>query len=389
MIRPLASRDPGAVREALVRRGLDEDLAVRAAQGLRTVSILVDSLEEDSQKALTSTALLRGVEVVSGSGWVALSGSLTQLAGISRAGSNSLPTILTRELGSYLHKITNLPEKWLTCRGPVTIDKPIVAGIVNVTPDSFSDGGKYLCPNDAIEHAENLLTAGADMIDMGAESTRPGQPAVVPAEEEWQRLQPVLTELVRGHPAIPVSVDTVKATVAERAIDAGAWAVNDVSALRLDPTIADVCSESGAGLILNHSRGTFSEMAGYEHADYEDVAADVARELMAAVDTAEGRGVTRDQIVLDPGLGFGKTPEQNWELLRELPFLASLGLPLMVGPSRKRLLGAITGKDTANRDNATAAACIAAFLGGAYLFRVHDVERVKESLVVAEALRSS
>jgi dihydropteroate synthase len=227
------------------------------------------------------------------------------------------------------------------------------------------------------------------MVDMGAESTRPGRPAVVPAEEEWQRLKPVLSELVRRHPTVPMSVDTVKAAVAERAVDAGAWAVNDVSALRLDPRIANVCAGSGAGLVLNHSRGSFSEMAGYEHAEYDDVTADVARELMVAVEVAEGRGVARDQIVLDPGLGFAKTPEQNWEVLRELPLLASLGLPVMVGPSRKRFLGAITGKNTADRDTATAAACVAAFLGGTYLFRVHDVERVKESLVVAEALRST
>jgi len=130
-------------------------------------------------------------------------------------------------------------------------------------------------------------------------------------------------------------------------------------------------------------------MAGYEHAEYDDVTADVAGELMTAVGVAEGFGVSRGHIVLDPGLGFGKTPEQNRELFREMPLLASLGFPIMVGPSRKRFLGAITGKDATDRDTATAAACIAAFLGGAYLFRVHDVERVKESLVVAEALRST
>lgn len=389
MIRPLASRDPGAIREALVRRGIDEGRAVLAAQGLRATTLLIDSLDEESHEALTKTALLRGIEVVSGRGWVALSGSFTQLAGLARAGPNTLPVSLTRELGTYLHDITNLPRKWVTARGPVAIDKPIVVGIVNVTPDSFSDGGNYLEAGSAIAHVERLLEAGADMIDIGAESTRPGQPSAVPAEEEWQRLRPVLAELVRSFPNVPLSVDTVKASVAERAVDAGAWAVNDVSALRLDPEIAEVCADSGAGLVLNHSRGSFSEMAGYEHAEYDDVTAEVARELMTAVGVAEGLGVSRDHIVLDPGLGFGKTPEQNCELFRELPLLASLGLPIMVGPSRKRFLGAITGKDTADRDTATAAACIAAFLGGAYLFRVHDVERVKESLVVAEALRST
>jgi dihydropteroate synthase len=368
---------------------MDDGRAMLAAQGLRAFTLLFDSLDDISHDALTNTALLRGVEVVSGDGWVALSGSLTQFAGLARAGSNTLPASLTRELGAFLNGITNVPRTWSTARGAVAVDKPLVAGIVNVTPDSFSDGGRYLRPEVAIAHVERLIEAGADMIDVGAESTRPGQPAVVPVEEEWLRLQPVVDELVRRHPTVPLSVDTVKAVIAERALEAGVWAVNDVSALRLDPRIADVCAACGAGLVLNHSRGSFSEMAGYEHAKYDDVTVDVASELMAAVDIAEGRGVERNQIVIDPGLGFAKTPEQNWELLRELPFLSSLGFPIMVGPSRKRFLGAITGKDATDRDTATAAACIAAFFGGAYLFRVHDVGRVKESLVVAEALRST
>jgi dihydropteroate synthase len=164
--------------------------------------------------------------------------------------------------------------------------------------------------------------------------------------------------------------------------------VNDVSALRLDPRIAEVSADAGAGLILSHSRGSFSEMAGYDYATYSDVTRETANELMAAVALAEDCGVERKQIVIDPGLGFAKTPEQCEEVLRGLPILASLGLPVLVGPSRKRFLGTITGRETHDRDSATAAACVAAFLGGAYLFRVHDVARVKESLAVAEALRS-
>jgi len=271
----------------------------------------------------------------------------------------------------------------------VVLDRPRVVGILNVTPDSFSDGGEYLNPEAALSHADKLIEAGADMVDVGAESTRPGQPGLVPVEEEWQRLGPVLSELVIRHPTVPLSVDTVKSVIAERALDAGAWVVNDVSALRLDARIADVCASRNAGLVLNHSRGSFFEMAGYEHAAYEAVASEVADELLMAVELAEGRGVTRDRIVLDPGLGFAKTPEQNREVFRDLPMLTSLGFPIMVGPSRKRFLGVITGKETNDRDVATAAACIAAFLAGAYLFRVHDVGRVKESLAVAEALRST
>lgn len=281
------------------------------------------------------------------------------------------------------------PPSWHTARGPIALDKPMVVGIVNVTPDSFSDGGKYLDPREAVEHAGALVEAGADMIDIGAESTRPGCPEVVPPEVEWKRLQSVISEFVRQHPTVPLSVDTVKAAVAERALDAGVWVVNDVSTLREDPRIADVCAESGAGLILNHSRGSFQEMAGYEYAEYEDVVAEVASELLNAVHEAEGCGMERNQVVLDPGLGFSKTPDQNCEVLRGLPALVALGIPVMVGPSRKRFLGVITGKGVTDRDNATAAACVAAFFAGAYLFRVHDVATVKESLVVAETLRSA
>ena len=389
MIRPLASRESGAIREALVRRGIEQSLAVSIAQGLRVFTLVFDSLDADSHESLAKTALLRGLDVVTGDGWLVLSGSSARLAGLARADPAVVPAPLTCELGTYLRIAADEHRTWRTGRGSVPVDKPVVVGIVNVTPDSFSDGGKYLLPDAAIAHAERLIEAGADMIDVGAESTRPGRPAVVPVEEEWQRLRPVLDELIRRHPTVPVSVDTVKSTIAERALSAGVWAVNDVSALRLDPRMADVCAAHGAGLVLNHSRGSFSEMAGYQHATYDDVTFDVANELLAAVEAAEDCGLNRDQIVLDPGLGFAKTPEQNCAVLRELPVLAATGLPIMVGPSRKRFLGTITGKDVSDRDTATAAACVAALFGGAYLFRVHDVARVRQSLVVAEALRSA
>jgi dihydropteroate synthase len=367
---------------------MDEGDAISTARGLRVLTLLLDSLDDDSYDVLTRTAFLRGVDVVSGEGWVVLSGSTSRLAGLARAGADTLPELLAQELGACLRRVTEEHRTWRMERGSMTVDKPIVVGILNVTPDSFSDGGNYLDPDLAFSHAEELLEAGADMIDVGAESTRPGRPMTVPVEEEWQRLQQVLNRLARSFPSVPVSVDTVKSEIADRALDAGAWAVNDVSALRLDPRIAGVCADAGAGLILSHSRGSFSEMAGYDHASYGDVTIETANELLAAVELAEGSGVTREQIVIDPGLGFAKTPEQSCEVVRGLPLLASLGLPIMVGPSRKRFLGTITGRDTPDRDAATGAACVAAFFGGAYLFRVHDVVSVKESLAVAAALRS-
>ncbi|MBI2615382.1 MAG: dihydropteroate synthase [Gemmatimonadetes bacterium] len=278
---------------------------------------------------------------------------------------------------------------WEMRRGVVSLEQPVVVGILNVTPDSFSDGGRHLEPDRALAHAEALVADGAAMLDLGAESTGPGSRGPVPAEEEWRRLEPVLTGVVLRFPQVPVSVDTVKAATARRALEVGAWAINDVSALRLDLGVADACAAHGAGLILMHSRGAVRTMATYQHATYQDVTAEVSRELQAAVTLAEQRGVPRGRIVLDPGLGFSKTPEQSYQVLGGLPALARLGLPVMIGPSRKRFLGAATGRDVAERDVATAAACAIGWLLGARLFRVHAVAPTRDALAVAHAARLS
>ena len=227
------------------------------------------------------------------------------------------------------------------------------------------------------------------MLDLGAESTRPGRPEAVPADEEWARLGPVLEGVVRRHPQVPVSVDTTKAETARRALEAGAWVINDVSGLRFDPAMAATCAEHDAGLVLMHSRGDLTDMASYDHATYGDLTLDVRRELTEAVNRAESDGVRPERIVVDPGLGFAKTPEQNLRLLRELDELTVLGFPIMVGPSRKRFLGDVTGTGVHDRDLATAAACVCAYLGGASLFRVHAVEPTREALAVAHAVWSA
>ncbi len=389
MIRPLASREPGAVREALVRRGFPKNRAISAAEGLRPVTLVFEEISAATSERVSRIALFCGLDVVSGDDWALISGSATRIGALTRSGANDLPQSLMEEIFDYLRSIETWRGLWRTARGTVGFGGPRVVGILNVTPDSFSDGGMFLDPVDAISHAGELVEAGADMIDVGGESTRPGNPGGISVEEEWNRMREVIGALARDHPTLPVSVDTVKSEIARRALDAGAWVVNDVSTLRLDPAIAEVCAEYEAGLVLNHSRGSFSDMAGYEEADYHDVTAETAGELLAAVEVAVDRGMTREQIVLDPGLGFAKTPEQSFELLRELPYLVSFGLPVMVGPSRKRFLGTITGRDVAERDTATAAACVAAFLRGAHLFRVHNVRQVKEALAVAEKVRSA
>ena len=279
------------------------------------------------------------------------------------------------------------PRAWETARGPLVLDRPLIVGILNVTPDSFSDGGRFLAPSAALDHAEEVLAAGAGMLDVGAESTRPGA-APVGADEEWRRLAPVLEGLARRFPDVPVSVDTTRAATAVRALEAGAWVINDVSALRLDPDLAEVCARHDAGLVLMHSRGSVSEIATYRWAQYDDVATAVASELSQAVDGAVSRGVGRDHLVVDPGLGFAKTPEHSLVALRDLSVLADLGLPIMIGPSRKRFLGAVTGRDVAARDVATAAACALGYLLGASLFRVHAVQPARDALAVAYALLS-
>jgi dihydropteroate synthase len=365
---------------------VDPVRADAAAHGLRPLAVVVDDVDEATRELVAEAAQRGGIECLTGDGWVLLAAGAARLAGMARPGHTALPPEVAEALGRFVQGAFDTPEAWPTCRGTVALDEPVVVGILNVTPDSFSDGGRYLDSASALEHAARLIEDGADVIDVGAESTRPGQPTPVSAEEEWSRLEPVLRGMVQRYPDLPLSVDTVKADTAARALDAGAWAINDVSGLRLDPRIADVCAEHSAGLVLMHSRGGTSDMASYEHAAYSSVADEVVRELEAAVSTAVERGVARERIVLDPGLGFAKKPQHNYEILRNLPRLAALGHPVMVGPSRKRFLGAVTGKETDERDPATAAACVAAYALGASLFRVHAVAPTREALTVAHAV---
>lgn len=282
-----------------------------------------------------------------------------------------------------------MPARWPMARGVVSLERPVIVGVLNVTPDSFSDGGRHSDPDRALAHAETLVEEGADMLDVGAESTRPGRPAPVPADEEWRRLAPVLAGLARRLPHVPLSVDTVKADVARRALDAGAWAINDVSGLRLDPGVAEACAAAGAGLVLMHSRGSVTTMATDDHAVYTSVTAEVVGELRDALARAASLGVVGERTVLDPGLGFAKRPAHSYRILRRLPAVVALGRPVMVGPSRKRFLGAVTGRDVHERDVATAAACLAAFELGARLFRVHAPAPVRDVLAVAQAVRSA
>ena len=265
---------------------------------------------------------------------------------------------------------------WRTRRGPVRLSRPLVMGILNTTPDSFSDGGVHVSVETAAAHARRMIAEGADWIDVGGESTRPGA-APVPAEEELRRVVPVV-RAIRHFSDIPISVDTSKASVADAALESGADAVNDVTALA-DPEMADVVRESGAGVVLMHGRGTPRTMDALTTYGPEGVAAAVGRELLARVDTALGAGIAREAICLDPGFGFAKTNEQNEELLRDLGRVAALGFPLLVGVSRKRFIAArmaARGEDPDPpdvRDAESAAVAAEAVRLGAHIVRVHNV----------------
>jgi len=266
------------------------------------------------------------------------------------------------------------------------LGRPLVMGVVNVTPDSFSDGGRFLDPETAVAHGLALAAQGADLLDVGGESTRPGSEPV-DAAEELRRVLPVVEALAR-RAGVPVSIDTTKAVVAERAAAAGARLVNDISGLRFDPELADVVRARDLGLVLMHSRGRPKDMQDAPR--YDDVLDEVTRELDQALDRAAARGVPREATILDPGLGFAKRVQDNLALLAGVPLLrARLGRPLLVGPSRKSFVGAVTGAAVGDRLAGTLAALAAAVLGGADLVRVHDVREARQAADVAAAIRAA
>jgi len=265
--------------------------------------------------------------------------------------------------------------------------KTLVMGVLNVTPDSFSDGGKFLNVRQAVEHALQMQRDGADIIDIGAESTRPGSDEI-PVAEELARLLPIL-ESLRGKLKIPTSVDTQKAAVAEIAIGAGAAMINDVSGLRHDPRLAEVVAHHAVPLVLMHMRGTPRTMQKLPFAKY--VMKDVVNGLKKSVSIARKAGVAKSKIIVDPGIGFGKSSEQNYELLAKLGEIAKLGYPLLVGTSRKGFLGRTLARNRGpappeKRIWGTAATVTASILGGAHIVRVHDVEEMAQVARIADAI---
>jgi dihydropteroate synthase len=279
-------------------------------------------------------------------------------------------------------------EYRLTLRGGEAVlgRRTWVMGVLNVTPDSFSDGGRYLDPEAALAHGLALFEEGADILDVGGESTRPGDRKALTVEEEIRRVVPLIKAL-RDRGAGPLSVDTTKAAVAEAALDAGADLVNDVSGFTFDPALAPLVARRQVPAILMHLRGDFTAM--HREPRYEDVMGEVVAELGQRIGAAEAAGVRRARLIVDPGVGFAKNAEHSLEVLRRLPEMDALDRPILVGPSRKSFIGKVLDLPVGERLMGTAAAVAASVLAGAHMVRVHDVRAMVEVARMCDAIRAS
>ena len=378
----LAARTPEAVRAALAARGWEPQPAWLAATGVQFLLVLLEEISDAEREALVRWSARAGTDVLTGDGWALVGGAASRLAPLARP--DRVPeglAGLSGAMAAYLSAYAEPRRAWVVAGGEIPLDQPVLIGILNVTPDSFSDGGRFSNLDQAIAHAEKLRADGCHLLDVGGESTRPGAVAV-PEAVERERVVPVVEQLVRRGLG-PVSIDTRKSGVARAGSAAGAAAVNDVSAGAFDADLMQVVAGAGVGVILMHMRGTPETMDAM--AIYKHIAVEVAAELRVAADRAEAAGIDATRIVLDPGFGFAKTSAQNFRLLDELAAVVGLGYPVAVGPSRKRFLGQATGRPVDDRDRATAVSCALAWERGARLFRVHDVALAREALSVASA----
>jgi len=385
-VTPLTLRGPAALLEELRARGWDAGTAITMAGGVTPLAVRCTGLGDATLQALVVFGGSHGLDVITGEDWAVISGSRARLGALARPWFVPEPLQeLATHLGAALP--AELPARWQTARGAIALDRPLIVGILNVTPDSFSDGGQLPSAAAVRARATELVRDGAGMLDIGGESTRPGRAEDVALPEELRRAIPIVELLARELPDTPLCIDTIKAGVARAALDAGAAVVNDVSGLRLDAALGAVVAKAGAGLVLMHSRGSSLELASYTHADYgDDLVGSVITELRVAMGTAVNAGIAAESVAVDPGLGFGKTPAQSMALLDSLDAFQCLGRPIYVGPSRKRFLGDATVLPVEDRDTASAVACALAWERGARIFRVHDVRRTREALAVARAL---
>jgi dihydropteroate synthase len=315
-----------------------------------------------------------------GPGGFTLEGTLAELAAALPA---AVPDARRRAaLEAVLDAYRFPPTAWVVGGRPLPLNRPVLMGILNVTPDSFADGGRFLDPARAIEHGLQMAAEGADLLDIGGESTRPGA-APVEVSEELARVLPVIRELKARCP-LPLSIDTTKAAVAREALRAGACVVNDISALEADPAMAAEAAAHGASVVLMHRKGTPDVMQ--KDPRYDDLPEEVLAGLAAGLTRARAAGIPDDRIAVDPGIGFGKTLDHNLWLLRHIEFLQALGRPILVGASRKSFIGAYTGRPVDDRLPGTLAAHASAWRKGARIFRVHDVGAHRDFFRLEETL---
>jgi len=380
-LRPLHLVHPGDIAREAARSGVSPDnlveFATRVAQSPRRLYAWTD-LDPDWAARLAASAQrldLRTLPARSADR-LYMAASAPELARLRAAldGPDSAPIATL---------VDGAPGALVTRRRVLRFgSRPLLMGILNVTPDSFSDGGRYVDPARAISRAWEIAQHGADLIDIGGESTRPGAEPVAESEE-LKRVLPVIEGLADRFP-LPISIDTYKCGVARRALEAGADLVNDITGLRADPAIARAAADHGAPIVLSHIRGTPRSMQ--EDPAYVDVMAEVASELLASTRLAMREGVAHTALLLDPGIGFGKSFDHNLELIRRLPEIAGLGFPLLIGVSRKSFIGRILDRPPDARLEGSLAAADAARLGGAAIVRVHDVAETARFFAILGAI---
>lgn len=396
MIRPLILHSTTEARRELERIGVDPAGIARMLPKLELLPILVPRLRPAAANILKQELLSLGGDAAVARGTVACSidttdvlliGTRKQLTGLC-AKLTQQPfglAALAEQVRQLLATLTAPPTSWRLARRDLSLKRPLIMGILNVTPDSFSDGGRFTRVETAVAHALQMVEQGADIIDIGAESTRPGAPLVT-ADEELRRLLPVLEQLA-GRVQVPISIDTWKAPVAEAALSAGAEIINDISGLTFDPALAEVVANHRAGLVLMHTRGTPTTMQ--QDTGYQDLLGEIADLLQASLQTALAAGSSPEQLVVDPGIGFGKDTAGNLEILRRLPELAGLGYPLLVGSSRKRFIGTLLKREQPeDRLFGTAATVALAVAQGAQVLRVHDVQAMRDVAYMTHSIVS-
>ena len=381
MIRVLHYMDPEQARRRIAFLGAEGADADRLVEELRAFLISVPQ-ENEIARDLPAALRRRGIPCARGRGVLLFSlpsKGQPDPDEESVPGRIVVPAAVRKAIERY-----QIRDFTVRCRDRslVLSGTPKIMGVLNVTPDSFSDGGKYASVERAVERGREMAEKGADIVDVGGESTRPGS-AVIPAEVERERVIPVIRALASVTDAL-LSVDTTKAEIASQAIAAGAHIVNDTSALAGDTEMAGVVRDSGCGVVLMHRRG--SPLTMQVSPSYGSLFDEILDELSERVASAKAAGIPEDRILVDPGIGFGKRLEDNLALHRYLPDMRNLGYPIVFGPSRKSFLGTVTGREPGDRIYGTAASVASAVLGGAHVLRVHDVEAMRDVIRVASAL---